>query len=328
MVYKNGNHFVEILLNGKKRKWTVEDDVAEFTYDFPENVDLKINNRCNIGCPYCHEASCPNGEVYDLKTLIDTPTSFIHSLHSGTELAIGGGNIFESKDLIGFLSFLKDKGVLSNITVNYRHAEQYYKDLLFLKTKGLVRGIGISMPTHTKENSDNLINVINALGENVVLHYIVGLQGFIESLLRMNNMKILFLGYKDLRRGHEYLESPNMSNSGLMKDTIKERTKRLKMVLPYIGKSNMLCFDNLAIEQLDLKNTLDISDKEWNYCYQGSDTECVDKNGNITAATMYIDLPNCMAARMSTAPLEKRRRFDPLNSTIEEIFKLSVKDWS
>lgn len=46
--YKNGNHRVTICDDGTKIKETFDPDADHFTYDFCENFDIHINNRCNL----------------------------------------------------------------------------------------------------------------------------------------------------------------------------------------------------------------------------------------------------------------------------------------
>ena len=66
--YINGNHRVIIYDNGTKIKETgfyntdgkwVETDDDHFTYDFPENFDIKITDQCDGGCIYCFPANTP-----------------------------------------------------------------------------------------------------------------------------------------------------------------------------------------------------------------------------------------------------------------------------
>ena len=66
--YENGNHIVKILDDGTKiketghaeavclpgmksgyKKW-VPSDEDHFTYDLPENADIKITDYCDAGC--------------------------------------------------------------------------------------------------------------------------------------------------------------------------------------------------------------------------------------------------------------------------------------
>lgn len=52
--YINGNFRTTILSDGTKIRET-EDD--EFIPDHVENMDIKITNYCDMGCPFCHEGS-------------------------------------------------------------------------------------------------------------------------------------------------------------------------------------------------------------------------------------------------------------------------------
>lgn len=321
-VYQNGNHYVAIYSDGTKVKETIDPAADHFTYDFPENFDLKINNRCDGGCPYCHENSTKNGEVPNLKEFADS--ALIKSLHPGTEIAIGGGNIFESPDLEYFLQKLKSQKIIANITVNQRHLAKNFDSLLKFVKEKLVHGIGISL-TDSRNRED--FKMINTLGDNVVIHTI---NGILETrdLRFLQNRKVLILGYKDLRRGHDLLSAPNMSAAGTWGDKIKKNQEWLKHELPILRHYfKLMSFDCLALEQLDPKTSCKVSDSDWNTLFQGADTDVRDFEGNITCATMYIDLPNKKVARMSTAPLDRREDFES-TETIEKLFEKSVKNWS
>ena len=82
--YINGNYHTAIYSDGTKIRET-EDD--EFIADFPENIDIKITNQCDMGCPMCHEDSKSDGKHGDSMN-----AKFIDTLRPYTELAIGGGN--------------------------------------------------------------------------------------------------------------------------------------------------------------------------------------------------------------------------------------------
>ena len=320
-IYKNGNHFVAIYSDGTKVKETIDPDADHFTYDFPENFDLKINNRCDGGCPYCHENSTPTGEVPNLKEFADS--NVIDSLNPGTEIAIGGGNIFESPDLEYFLQKLKDRGIIANITVNQRHLKKNFDSLKKFVKMGLVNGVGISMTSRNREDFE----LIDQLGDNVVIHTINGILEKAD-LRYLKNRKVLILGYKDLRRGHDLLKAPNMSAAGTWGDKIKKNQEWLKHELPTLRFFfRLVSFDCLALEQLDPRTTCNISDSQWNTLFQGADTDVRDFEDNLTCATMYIDLPNKKVARMSTAPLDRREDFE-YSESIRELFEKSVKNWS
>lgn len=49
-VTQNGNYTLKFLSDGTKIRYTEED---EFIPDRPESMDIKITNKCNMGCRYC-----------------------------------------------------------------------------------------------------------------------------------------------------------------------------------------------------------------------------------------------------------------------------------
>ena len=311
---KETGHFEEVCLPGKKggyKKW-VPSDEDHFTYDFPENADIKITDYCDAGCAYCHENSTIKGVHGDLRHIEKT----LDSLHAGTEMAVGGGNALAHPDLIWFLEKLKSKGVLANITINQKHLRPY-KDLICkLVAENLVHGIGISLVDSS--NKDDF-DFIDTLGDNVVIHTIAGVLDE-KDFEVLKGRKILILGYKNLRRGSSFLEKDFVN--------INHRMDMLRDVwLQQLRKEcKVVSFDCLAIEQLDPKKTLNISQEAWDTLFQGADTDVKDKDGNITCATMYIDVPTMTVARMSTAALDKRYSFNG-DENIGDLLKISTQGW-
>lgn len=335
--YKNGNHRVKIYDDGTKIKETFDEKADHFTYDFPENFDIHINNRCNAGCKYCHEGSTKTGEVPSLYNMIfseytEEPvtktqtkikgkyTRFYESLRPGTEMAIGGGNIFESDaaEFHTFLALNKHKGIISNITVNQVHVKPNIEKLKSWVKEGLVHGIGLSL---INSKDEEFWKCVDELGENVVIHTIAGILSE-EDMPYLKGRKVLILGYKDLRRGHDLLTDQKT------RAKIQLNKAWLHVNLPEISEEcKLISFDCLGIRQIEPKEALGMSDEEYNMIFQGSDTDVHDAEGNITCATMYIDLvggPKC--ARMSTAGLDKRYSFS-FEEPIEEVFKRSTQDW-
>ena len=263
----------------------------------------------------CHENSTVNGKHGDLKAL----EPMIATLHAGTECAVGGGNALAHPDLVWFLERLKEQGVIANITINQRHLRPY-KDLICkIVGEGLVHGIGISLTDAS--NMDDFA-FIDTLGNNVVIHTIAGILSE-KDVAPLMGRKILILGYKDLRRGHALLEKKS--------DEIKANIKWLQSLLARIGSTNInpfkvISFDCLGIEQLNPKALLNISDARYDTLFQGSDTDVKDADGNITCATMYIDVPNMQVARMSTAALDKRYPFTG-KENIHDLLQVTTQGW-
>ena len=282
--YKNGNYNVTIFDDGTKIRENKED---YFEADFPECMDIKITNFCDMGCKYCHENSSVKGEHGDILN-----AEFIDTLRPFTELAIGGGNPLSHPDLMEFLKKLKEKKIIANMTVNQTHF-QLHQNVI----NDLIKGLGISLTNP----SDEFIEQVKQY-PNAVIHVIAGVVT-LEQLKKLsdNGLKILILGYKEFRRGEEYYQEHS--------DTVNKNIEDLKEALPtLIEKFKVVSFDNLAIEQLAVKNLM--SEDEWNEFYMGDDGKF----------TMYIDMVNKQFARSSTSKV----RYD-LKSTIDEMFR-TVKE--
>lgn len=288
--YKNGNVSVTRWDDGTTVRRT-EDD--EFRPAFAENVDCKITDRCDGGCQFCYEGCTPSGEHGDI--LNDT---FFNSLHSFTELAINGNDL-SHPHLVAFLSRLKEKKVIANLTVNQIHFERHYNFIKELLDKKLIWGLGISL----REPTDVFINLVKTI-PNAVIHTINGIltENDLDRLAN-HDLKILILGYKTTGRGLEY-RSNNLGE--LMKNTTY-----LGIMLPTIAKEGWfknLSFDNLAIKQLDVKRLM--SEEEWERFYMGDDG----------TFTFYIDL---VSQTFSKNSVIAKAKSIPINGmTIDEMFEI------
>ena len=262
--YKNGNYFVELYEDGTKIKYTKDDC---FDAEFPESIDLKITNCCDLNCPMCHEKSTTDGSHAD----IDVP--FLKTLRPGTELAIGGGNPLAHNQIYTFLENMKKQGVVCNITINEQHFLKMQTVVESLINQKLVYGLGISLNEcnektieFAKQNSNVVFHIINGVFENF-------------DKITNRNLKLLVLGYKKFGRGEKFY-------SNKVQDLI-DKTKQLLPTL--FDKFACLCFDNLALKQLDVQNL--VTKQEWEDFYMGDDGEC----------TMYVDLVEQKFAKSSTS---------------------------
>lgn len=80
---KNGNYAYKIYSDGTK----IRQSKQKYVVDSPENIDLKITNKCDLGCRFCHENSVDNGIECSLNFITD----YFQNV-DGLEVAIGGGN--------------------------------------------------------------------------------------------------------------------------------------------------------------------------------------------------------------------------------------------
>ena len=291
--YKNGNHIVTIYSDGTKVKETIDTNADHFTYDKPESFDLKITDYCDGGCKFCAENSTTNGKHANLTTI----HNLMGSCKKGTEVAIGGGNALAHPDIVNFVYYLRSLGLIPSITVNQAHLKPYYEVLMDVKKAGIA-GVGISL---TDPNNFEDFRIIDKLGDNAVIHVIAGILKP-SDYKALYGRKVLILGYKDFRRGHDNL----LRHS----DEIKKNIEQLKKDLPMlVDKCRAISFDCLGLEQIDPKTVLGISDEEFYKIYQGDDYDMYDKDGNISVGSMFIDAVRMEVARSSTTPLEKRVPF-------------------
>ena len=272
---KNGNYtmYLDLETGTKIRK----NDLDFFDPEKPESMDIKITNKCDMGCQFCHENSTPDGLHGDIMNL-----KFIETLLPYTELAIGGGNPLTHPDLIPFLEKCKALKLVPSMTINqYHFMKPEYQDLIDkLVNEKLIYGLGVSLTVA----SDEFINKIKKY-PNAVIHIINGVQSLNQvKKLYDHNLKVLILGYKMFRRGIEYFsEAVNIIKNDYYNE-LAEMTKHFDVV----------SFDNLALKQLEVKRLL--TEEEWNEFFMGDDG----------SHTMYIDCINKQYARSSTAPIEDR----------------------
>lgn len=292
-MYKNGNVKTMILSDGTKIRETNDD---EFRPAFAENMDIKICNRCDMGCKFCHEGSTPDGKLGDILN-----EKFVDTLHPFQEVALGGGNVLEHPDLIPFLHKLKERKVIANVTLNQVHFEKNIELVEKMINEKLIYGIGVSLVNPTNEFIEKIQKFPNA-----VIHVINGVlkPSDIEALGN-KNLKMLILGYKNLRRGSEWLAEDH-ENIIVKQMWLKENLSDI------INKFKVLSFDNLAIEQLEVKELL--SQKEWDEFYAGDDG----------TNTYYIDMVERKFARSSTAPFDKR--YDLLDSVDDMFAKIQEEN--
>lgn len=297
--YKNGNYVVK--LNTKNGTKIRENDLDFFESDTVESMDIKITNCCNMNCKFCHENSLPNGKHADL-TFEGT---FLDRLHPYTELAIGGGNPLEHPDFEKFLVECKEHQFIPSMTVNQTHFEQNYDFVKHLFDEQLIFGLGISLVNATDEFIAKVKTIPTA-----VIHTIAGLTSLSDYEKIMNKgLKVLVLGYKKFRRGEKLYDV----NGDKIDTKIAELRNRLGEIIKN-ERFSVLSFDNLALEQLNVKSHMD--EETWEEFYMGDD----GIGDNFDSATMYVDMVERKFAKNSC----DSNRYDLL-PTIEEMYNFLRK---
>jgi len=281
--YVNGNYSVTLYKDGTKvRDYGGE---ASLVPQYPESIDVKITNYCDLNCKFCHEESTIDGLHGDLSLLL----SLTDGCPAGVELAIGGGNALAHPDIMEVFPLLAARGVILNVTVNQEHLlnTTYMGMLIELIKKDIIRGVGISV-TDNIERVATQLSTLQSYTNNVVYHVIAGVNTVevLDKLCLISpNYKVLVLGYKQHGRGNKFYQ--------LREKSVVDNLHRWYQFLPrYIGGDNIISFDNLAIKQLNVRRLF--SDREWRRFYMGDDG----------THTFYIDLIEKKFAKSSTTELQ------------------------
>ena len=286
--YDNGNYKVVLMNNGTKIRYNNLDNLMP---SFAESIDCTITTKCDGGCPYCYLGCNENGVHADLNQ------PFFDTLHSGQELALNGNDL-SHPDLPLFLDRMKSQGVICNITLNQKHFMKYAITLKAMERVGLIHGIGVSLTNSTDLN----LYVNLEMFDNVVVHTIDGLLTK-EDIDNMSdkNIKLLILGYKILGRGVGYFDKHELeidNNVEYLRENIEEISKHF----------NVISFDNLALEHLDMKSQ--IPNKEWERLYMGDEGKY----------TFFIDAVNKKFAISSLA----KEQYD-LMDNVDDMFRYVKK---
>lgn len=286
--YSNGNISTEIYSDGTK----IQEYEGVPSPEFPESIDVKITDYCDMAnyCKWCHESSDKDGShANDLVSLLDRFTG----MPSGIELAIGGGNPLSHPNLIHFLREIKNKGFIANLTVNALHLKAFAKVLDAIFAEKLIYGLGISW---NLKNIDQIAEVTKKW-HHVVVHMIAGvnLVAELKHALKINK-RVLILGYKTYGRGTSYsFENPYVL------DNLRDWSD---LIFKMTGDFT-LCFDNLALSQLNIRYK--VAPELWEQIYMGDDG----------THSMYIDWPTRQFALTSYSD----SRFDFESYSIPEAFQ-------
>lgn len=282
--YQNGNYIVTLLNDGTKIR---ENDLDFFEPAFAENCDVKITDKCDGGCAFCYDGCTSNGKHGDILNY-----KFLDTLHPYTELAINGNDL-SHPDLITFLHRMKEKKIIVNMTVNQIHFERSYDFIRSLINKDLIYGLGISLREPTVEFVKQVKRIPNA-----VIHTINGILSYEDyKILKDNGLKVLILGYKQLRRGIDYYDANEV-------DVCKKQDWLYDNLAEILNHFEVVSFDNLAIEQLDVKRLL--SEDQWSEFFMGQDSEF----------TFYIDMVEGTFGKNSLAT----ERY-PIMDNVDDMFE-------
>lgn len=249
--YKNGNASITLSSDGTR---VIEYPDSGIKLDYPLNIDIRVSSRCAFGlnpktgkaiCDFCHESATTDGYSADLDYLY---THVLSGLPAGVELAVGVNEWHE--DLLVFLKKCDMSGWIVNVTVNQGHVRRDKQYIDHAITTGLINGLGVSY-------REGMIDIPKWILDypNTVVHVIAGLDSIdsVRELSKKGVKKILVLGEKDFG-----------FNLGKVKLTTSEHVKWYREVHTLFNSFEVVSFDNLALEQLNIRRFV----KNWEELYQ------------------------------------------------------------
>lgn len=247
--YQNGNADIKLHTNGTR----IIECEGDLKLEYPLNIDIRVSEKCAFGlnkqtgkaiCDFCHESATTDGSDADLDALYEV----LKDLPAGIELAIGANEVTDG--LFHFLELCRDKGFVVNLTVNQGliHRDRVLLNMAILNRS--VKGLGVSYRKGMKDIPFEFLQY-----QNTVVHVIAGIDDIedIKQLRYKGVKKILVLGEKDFG-----------FNLGKVKIVSDSHRKWYRQVHELFNIFDVVSFDNLALEQLNVKRFV----KDWDTTYQ------------------------------------------------------------
>lgn len=275
-IYNNGNYQVHLLEDGTKKRLSLD---GTFVPKRVETLDINLSNRCSIGCSYCYINATPTGRDGDIANLFD------YGIPNGTELAFNYNGSHIDFDYIMDNAFNPFSNWIINLTINHKllNIPTYKEKLQSWIDRKRVAGIGVS--------TNKFLPDFQLVSPNIVYHTIAGITPTTEIIKMLEaNQKVLILGFKQLGRASTL---PDLSSWNI--DSI------------LAIKKGILSFDNLALDQLDIKSR--VSPQIWDAHYMGEEG----------TTSFYIDL---VSETFSQSSIDSEVKFTCKDLKIKDMFEI------
>jgi organic radical activating enzyme len=232
--YKNGNYYVVI---NEFRKMRINFNEEENIPKFPELIDIKITDYCDIGCKFCYQNSTEEGKHANYQN--------IYSMMGYTygqniyEFAIGGGEPTTHPDFAKILKALKSHGNYVNFTTR---SKKWFSDKKIVEAVNEnVSGVAYSVngviemghfaSLHMKHLNRSVKMYVHIIPELMTEKKLIKI---IEAIDKLNHsamsgridgsqISITLLGFKDIGRGENIKYKRHKNLIKIIKQT--RRTK-------------------------------------------------------------------------------------------------------
>lgn len=279
-IYNNGNYQVHLLEDGTKKRLSLD---GTFVPKRVETLDINLSYKCYQGCKYCYINASPEGNDCTSESL--ARLFFEYDIPKHTELAFNYNSEHPEFDKWYSGEYFGLEDYVTNLTINSNllNKEENVTKFQSWIDKDRVKGIGVS----TNKFIDNMPLKTN----NIVYHTIAGITPVPEIVKMLeHNQKVLILGYKTLGRANK---------------TIDLSEWNIRDILDV--KMGIVSFDNLALEQLKLKDI--VSNETWESHYMGEEG----------TTSFYIDL---VSETFSQSSIDSEVKFTCKDLKIKDMFEI------
>lgn len=299
-------------------------------FETPLQIDVKITNKCDMGCSFCYQDS--KNEPDDIEysqynTLFEQYITILNPF----EIAIGGGNPLEYKDLKSFCRHLNNKGISVHLTLNINHLtrrEFVIEDFIRNYSEHVMAlGISISKPTTDYENlTIELLMKHFAINYHIIpaLHNEEQITNIIDNLVpclhhptKINHSCINTNYNISIKHGVILLGYKNTGRGKIADDKYKALIEHERKILKYIFDKYEYDY-RIAVDTKIIEDHEELIKEICEDIYTGY--EVVARNTEGTAA-IYCDLTTCQLNNNSYTELK------PVNLPIVHLDMIDSLDY-
>ncbi len=196
----------------------------------PELVDIKITNRCGYNCPYCYQASVPEGRHASANELREL--GYRLSRLKVFEVAFGGGEPTSHPKFFELLGDFRDLGIVPNFTT---------RNLQWMNSIDAVNQVinyagGFAYSVDKAEQVENLakkLETADILRSQVSIQLVLGVTTTEEfqnilDVCQREGLQLTLLGFKNIGRGpnvrtsviDDWIERCKNSHARIAVDTV------------------------------------------------------------------------------------------------------------
>jgi len=283
---------------------------------YPELVDLKITDYCDIGCNWCYQDSTKKGQhapLDQIKKIVDVLSNM-----GVLEIALGGGETTEHPDFKEIIAYIKERNIIPNFTTQSTKWMNSPENIKFVYENVGAFAISIKDSAAAKMFTEKLDEVMPIddyaprRGVQLNAQYVMGTMNketFLETTRILRDRKevsrerigypfrvITLLGYKDVGRGDNFVPVKHNDWPSWIKEIQDDK----------IWPSLSWAIDTLLAEQSE-KKLEDLDVPKWLYS---------TKEGQFS---MYIDAVDMKCGPSSYCDKDDYKIIGTTNNLFKEI---------